>query len=237
MDADDGNFQCAGFCKKAFHGKCLGLSPTIRKELHRNPQLLWVCHGCSDLMGDVASKMKSVVLSELSPMLDQMRCNILTEVDRRITHLIELSHSPIAEVQRQTVVSQAGVSSDDSYAAVTKDRLPNHRLDASAGSLQPPLAVGTAPKTILKTVPTQQSRLWLFFSRLATDTTDEQVADMVCYDVVVLTETWLNDSIPSSLIFGDKYTVIRTDRNGNNSSRADGGGVLIAVSSSFKTSI
>lgn len=67
-----------------------------------------------------------------------------------------------------------------SFADVTKDRVPpEHPQETNTISLNPPLAVGTAPKTLLKTVPVQQARCWIFFSRLATETTDEQVADMV----------------------------------------------------------
>ncbi|XP_055522826.1 uncharacterized protein LOC129717005 [Wyeomyia smithii] len=53
------------------------------------------------------------------------------------------------------------------------------------------------------------------------------------YDVYVLTETWLDSRINSLQLFGDSYTVFRTDRNSNNSVRQRGGGVLIAFSTSF----
>ena len=40
------------------------------------------------------------------------------------------------------------------------------------------------------------------------------------YDVIVLTETWLDDSVYSSQLFGDSYTVFRTDRNSLNSRKS-----------------
>lgn len=46
------------------------------------------------------------------------------------------------------------------------------------------------------------------------------------YDVIILTETWLNDSILSSELFDDRYVVYRRDRDKR---KKDGGGVLIAV--------
>lgn len=46
------------------------------------------------------------------------------------------------------------------------------------------------------------------------------------YDIVVLTETWLNSSILSAELFDDRYVVHRRDRDGR---KKDGGGVLIAV--------
>ncbi|XP_055643111.1 uncharacterized protein LOC129779577 [Toxorhynchites rutilus septentrionalis] len=51
-----------------------------------------------------------------------------------------------------------------------------------------------------------------------------------CYDVIVLTETWLDDRIQSTQLFGSLYTVFRTDRSPKNSAKSRGGGVLIAAS-------
>lgn len=50
------------------------------------------------------------------------------------------------------------------------------------------------------------------------------------YDVIVVTETWLDDRIYSAQLFGNRFTVFRNDRNPFNSTKARGGGVLIAVS-------
>ncbi|XP_055523037.1 uncharacterized protein LOC129717209 [Wyeomyia smithii] len=54
------------------------------------------------------------------------------------------------------------------------------------------------------------------------------------YDVIVFTETWLNDRTLSCQIFGDNYDVFRTDRCPLNSTKPIGGGVLIAVNHRFK---
>ncbi|XP_055614935.1 uncharacterized protein LOC129761245 [Toxorhynchites rutilus septentrionalis] len=51
------------------------------------------------------------------------------------------------------------------------------------------------------------------------------------YDIIILTETWLDDRIFSPQLFGNTFTVYRNDRNSRNSSKSRGGGVLIAVSS------
>ena len=55
------------------------------------------------------------------------------------------------------------------------------------------------------------------------------------YDVVVLTETWLDPSLPTALLFGEAHCVYRCDRNAANSSLSRGGGVLIAVSSALRS--
>lgn len=48
------------------------------------------------------------------------------------------------------------------------------------------------------------------------------------YDVIVLTETWLDDAIESCALF-DGFAVFRCDRSIENSNKNRGGGVLIAV--------
>ena len=47
---------------------------------------------------------------------------------------------------------------------------------------------------------------------------------------MVLTETWLNDEILSTQLFGNRYTVYRNDRNPASTGKKRGGGVVIAVS-------
>ncbi|XP_058817105.1 uncharacterized protein LOC131680407 [Topomyia yanbarensis] len=52
----------------------------------------------------------------------------------------------------------------------------------------------------------------------------------VDYDVIVLTETWLNDQINSIQQLGPSYTIYRNDRDPSSTGKTRGGGVLIAVS-------
>ncbi|XP_055604071.1 uncharacterized protein LOC129752308 [Uranotaenia lowii] len=54
-----------------------------------------------------------------------------------------------------------------------------------------------------------------------------------CYDIIALTETWLNDRTLSSQVFSSDYTVFRCDRGPNNSTKSTGGGVLIAIRSTL----
>ncbi|XP_062542037.1 uncharacterized protein LOC134210028 [Armigeres subalbatus] len=49
------------------------------------------------------------------------------------------------------------------------------------------------------------------------------------YDIIILTETWLDSRTLSSQIFGNDYEVFRCDRSADNSQKATGGGVLVAV--------
>ena len=57
------------------------------------------------------------------------------------------------------------------------------------------------------------------------------------YDVVVLTETWLDDCIFSSQLFGDMYSVYRTNRSHLTSRKKRGGGVLIAVNNKLTSHV
>ncbi|XP_055605325.1 uncharacterized protein LOC129753526 [Uranotaenia lowii] len=58
-----------------------------------------------------------------------------------------------------------------------------------------------------------------FFTALHTD----------FHDVIVLTETWLNEEINSLQLFGQHYSVYRKDRDPLTSGKKSGGGVLIAI--------
>lgn len=56
------------------------------------------------------------------------------------------------------------------------------------------------------------------------------------FDVIILTETWLNSNIYDSELFDERYKVYRRDRESTKFSfRSDGGGVLIAVTKSIKS--
>lgn len=57
------------------------------------------------------------------------------------------------------------------------------------------------------------------------------------YDVIVLTETWLNDQHLSTQLFGNSYAVYRDDRNSVVTGLSRGGGVLIAVANYLSSSL
>lgn len=57
------------------------------------------------------------------------------------------------------------------------------------------------------------------------------------FDIVCLTETWLNNSINDSELFSNEYKVYRADRNFIASGRRRGGGVLVAIGSGFLATV
>ncbi|XP_055522813.1 uncharacterized protein LOC129716993 [Wyeomyia smithii] len=57
------------------------------------------------------------------------------------------------------------------------------------------------------------------------------------YDIIILTETGLDDRINSMQLFGSSYNVFRCDRNSFNSGKRSFGGVLIAVANEHSSSI
>ncbi|XP_055543093.1 uncharacterized protein LOC129728666 [Wyeomyia smithii] len=57
------------------------------------------------------------------------------------------------------------------------------------------------------------------------------------YDVIVLTDTWLNECFHSVQLFGDAYNVYRCDRNPHSTNKKRGGGVLIAVTNRLNSQI
>lgn len=56
-----------------------------------------------------------------------------------------------------------------------------------------------------------------------------------CFDIIVLTETWLDSRTFSSQVFGPSYEVFRCDRSARNSTKSVGGGVLVAVKKKLKS--
>lgn len=55
------------------------------------------------------------------------------------------------------------------------------------------------------------------------------------YDIIIITETWLNDKINSEEYFDNYYTVYRHDRCCTISEKNKGGGILVAVRADFKS--
>lgn len=49
------------------------------------------------------------------------------------------------------------------------------------------------------------------------------------FDVILLTDTWLTNSIHNGQLFTNYYNVVRSDRQSSLVSRARGGDVLIAI--------
>lgn len=53
------------------------------------------------------------------------------------------------------------------------------------------------------------------------------------FEIIILTETWLNENISNDEHFGNNFNAYRCDRSRLTSEKRDGGGVLIAVNASF----
>ena len=57
------------------------------------------------------------------------------------------------------------------------------------------------------------------------------------YDVILVTETWLTDSINDGELFDNRYSVIRKDRNNEIANKKGGGGVLLGVKTKYNVSV
>lgn len=56
------------------------------------------------------------------------------------------------------------------------------------------------------------------------------------FDVICITETWLNNTVNSSELFSDNYNVYRSNRSFQATFKKDGGGVAIGVRTSLLSS-
>jgi hypothetical protein len=57
------------------------------------------------------------------------------------------------------------------------------------------------------------------------------------YDVIICTETWLNNSVTDCEVFDGRYRVFRVDRDCVRANKLDGGGVLIAVNKKYRAEL
>ncbi|XP_053686411.1 uncharacterized protein LOC128735952 [Sabethes cyaneus] len=84
-------------------------------------------------------------------------------------------------------------------------------------------------------------RLWIYYQNtrgLRTKIDDIFLTTRDCnFDIIILTETGLDDCINSLQLFGDSFNVFRCDRSQLNSNKRRFGGVLIAVSNEHHSSI
>lgn len=59
----------------------------------------------------------------------------------------------------------------------------------------------------------------------------------MCYDVIILVETWLNDSFGNLDCIFNNYNVYRLDRNPETSEFSKGGGVLVAIRNIYSSEV
>ncbi len=72
---------------------------------------------------------------------------------------------------------------------------------------------------------------------LKTKTLDFRLAVLEnAYYLIVVTESWLNDSFSSNELFDDRYLVYRRDKDKLLTCKEDGGGVILAVLKKYQTS-
>lgn len=127
-------------------------------------------------------------------------------------------HCPVPEVEEGVGVFQH--ASLGEYDCVSDSLVPDDSSPSSFHSSRTPARTCYGLRIYYQNVRGLRTKIDSLF--LAVTEAD--------YDVIVLTETWLDDRIYSTQLFGTLYTVFRADRSILNSQRSRGGGVLIAVS-------
>lgn len=91
---------------------------------------------------------------------------------------------------------------------------------------------GSVPSVASNLIPMKSSIHFYYQNSrgLKTKTSQFFTSCVSCdFDIICLTETWLNGSVHDSELFSGNFIVYRHDRDMLNSSKSDGGGVLIAV--------
>ncbi|XP_055542563.1 uncharacterized protein LOC129728170 [Wyeomyia smithii] len=117
---------------------------------------------------------------------------------------------------------------DDSHCSAI-----NFRLDAPSSST---CRVSAVPKST--SASGHDSSIHLYYQNVCgmNSTIDDYMLAFSggCYDIIALTETWLDNRTQSSYVLGNEYNGLRCDRGPHNSRKSTGGGVLIAVRRNLK---
>ncbi|XP_058449264.1 uncharacterized protein LOC131429231 [Malaya genurostris] len=84
-------------------------------------------------------------------------------------------------------------------------------------------------------------KIWVYYQNVrGLRTKIDELFLAVCdcnYDIIILTETGLDDRINSQQLFGNAFNVFRCDRSLANSVKSKFGGVLVAVSQKYASSV
>lgn len=186
--------MCGGYCDAVFHLACTGSPINLLTEIAGLKQFSWTCVTCSGIRNRPATKR---LREEAFNTGQQMARNeITTDLKQDILMQLRADLQAILSAPN-SVASQSCHASDAvvhdkhglSYATVTGANLqpkPHSAvLEQSSGHEATlglrPLFCGTAEQgsNAVNLVPAPNRRMWLFISRLATDSTDEAVHSMV----------------------------------------------------------
>ncbi|XP_055522500.1 uncharacterized protein LOC129716691 [Wyeomyia smithii] len=135
---------------------------------------------------------------------------------------------------------------------ICRELLNGRSIRSYIADLQLPLSEQPTQSSQLTELPAQAQKLfehtgqysnavWLFYQNvrgLRTKIDEFYLATNDCnFDVIVLTETGLDDRINSQQLFGDSFNVFRCDRSVHNRSKRSFGGVLIVVNKRYPSAL
>ncbi|XP_055612515.1 uncharacterized protein LOC129759125 [Uranotaenia lowii] len=255
---DSDSILCQGLCSLVFHLKCAGLLSSHLKSKADNKNLLWVCDECCRLLKNAAFRRS---LGSYESIIADMRTNqasLVAEVKSEFA-TTNLKLDKILNVRPNINPSPRIPAPWPSLATPTNKRrrvenptvAPCVACDVVHGD--PQFYTSCGPASVIATtdgssymdngvkrhdLPAGKSdHLNLYYQNVGginSCVSDYLLASSCsCYDIIALTETWLNDRTLSSQVFSSDYTVFRCDRGPNNSTKSTGGGVLIAIRSTL----
>ncbi|XP_053686448.1 uncharacterized protein LOC128735987 [Sabethes cyaneus] len=203
-----------GFCESGFYinQQCCGFNSRVCKELFAQGKILFICPNCRDILNgrSIASYVKELQENESS--LPPLPVNLPAQV-QKLTEIVE------------------GLS---------------RKFDGIANKPTNVKCVAGTP-TNLSTTPVwphsdrDTTNIWIYHQivrGLRTKIDDVFLATNDCnFDVIIFTETGLDDSILSLQLFGNAFNVFRCDRSPLNSNKRSFGGVLIGVARQHPSAI
>uniref|UniRef100_A0A182JCX2 Uncharacterized protein n=1 Tax=Anopheles atroparvus TaxID=41427 RepID=A0A182JCX2_ANOAO len=192
----DDAISCDGPCGSQFHISCLDLPRECIKELRRNPQLLWLCRGCTatrcsskgslpPCRDDIAVHVRSCLSSEFAASFNGLRSELLGEIKSVLAASIA-SHQVAAHVptQASTQPTRPSTPAWNAPHATGLTNVPSKRrlIDRSPPPAvkAPPLLTGTGQQKsrALLMVPPAEAKFWLYLTRIAPSV---PIADVEAY--------------------------------------------------------
>lgn len=192
---------CNGFCNMTFHLECAGIDRTIANCIKKNPNIIWLCDICKDLMSNCSFMH---LIKNCDPSTHQPQHNIVNDLQRLEEQIannskliqevcVQLKKQPVSSNTRSASSNFRSVSIDLTGSENGQDHPLNPPESSSSGNNHN-VVIGTADMDPDIKFTSVAAKKMLFVSRVAATTSDEDfkkyvldkfnVSESSCYRIV-----------------------------------------------------
>ena len=209
---------CCDECDKWYHVECMCMGPAVFEVLEQNSGVSWICCNCG-----VPNFSTSLFTSGSIDLMNSFSSLSSVEIEDRPPLATSSPHQNYTNTKTNLT---NGDQTNRSKEGHTQDKLNLNRKGHDKGHKQEQTKT-KKQSSFSRTIKCLVINFQSIQGKTAEMATCIKMDDP---DIIVGTETWLKDSVNSSEIFPDHYTVYRKDRPAGAKGLAHGG-VLIAVKS------